>query len=56
VSYVGRAAHECTAGHKCGWPIEAAWNYSTVVSGTGGRVTKFRTTTLEIRWYQRIWR
>jgi hypothetical protein len=56
VTYVGRAAHECERGRRCGWPIDAAWNYSTVVSGTGGRVVKFRTTTLEIRWYQRLWR
>lgn len=56
ITYVGRAAHECEPGRKCGWPIEAAWNYSTVVRATGGRVTKFRTTRLEIRWYQRLWR
>lgn len=56
LSYVGRAAHECETGRKCGWPIEAAWSYSTVVKASGGRVTKFRTTRLEIRWYQRLWR
>ncbi len=56
ITYVGRAAHDCEPGRKCGWPIEAAWNYSTVVRATGGRVTKFRTTRLEIRWYQRLWR
>jgi hypothetical protein len=56
VSYVGRGAHECEPGRRCGLPIEAAWNYSTVITGTGGRVVKFRTTQLEIRWYQRIWR
>lgn len=55
ISYVGRAAHECEQGRKCGWPIEAAWNYTTVVRATGGRVEKFRTTRLEIRWYQRLW-
>jgi len=55
VSYVGRSAHECEEGHPCGWPIDAAWNYSTVVSATGGRVLKLKTTSLEIRWYQRIW-
>ncbi len=56
VSYVGRGAHECEPGRRCGWPIEASWNYTSVVHGTGGRVAKFRTTRLEIRWYQRIWR
>jgi hypothetical protein len=56
VSYVGRAAHECEPGRKCGWPIEAGWSYTTVVRGTGGRVEKFRTTRVEIRWYQRLWR
>jgi hypothetical protein len=56
VSYVGRAAHECEPGRKCGWPVEAGWSYTTVVRGTGGRVEKFRTTRLEVRWYQRIWR
>ena len=56
ISYVGRASHECETGHRCGWPIDASWNYSTVVTGTGGRVNKFRTTQLEIRWYQRLWR
>ncbi|HEY7683324.1 MAG TPA: hypothetical protein VH879_11840 [Gemmatimonadales bacterium] len=56
VSYVGRSAHECEPGRRCGWPIEAGWSYTTVVQGWGGRVVKFRTTRLEIRWYQRIWR
>jgi len=56
VTYVGRSPHECEPGRKCGWPIEASWNYTTVVRGTGDRVSKFRTTRLEIRWYQRIWR
>lgn len=56
ITYVGRAAHECEPGRRCGWPIDASWNYSTVIRGTGGRMVKFRTTTLEIRWYQRIWR
>ncbi len=56
ISYVGRAAHECEPGRKCGWPIEASWTYTTVVRATGGRVEKFRTTRLEIRWYQRLWR
>ncbi len=56
LSYVGRGAHECEPGRRCGLPIEASWSYSTVVSGSGGRVVKFRTTQLEIRWYQRIWR
>jgi hypothetical protein len=55
ISYVGRSAHECETGHRCGWPVDASWNYSTIVSGSGGRVTKFRTTQLEIRWYQRLW-
>jgi hypothetical protein len=53
---VGRAAHECEAGRKCGWPIDASWNYTTVVHGSGDRMLKFRTTRLEIRWYQRLWR
>jgi hypothetical protein len=56
VTYVGRAAHECEKGRPCGWPIDASWNYSTVTTGSGGRVVKFRMTTLEIRWYQRLWR
>lgn len=56
VSYVGRGARECTPGRKCGLPIEASWYYSTVVSATGTAVPRFRTTRLEIRWYQRIWR
>ena len=56
LTYVGRAAHECEQGRRCGWPIDAAWNYSTVITASGGRVVKFRTTTLEIRWYQRLWR
>ena len=55
VSYVGRAALECQAHHRCGWPIDASWSYTQVVRGTGDRVTRFRTTRLEIRWYQRIW-
>lgn len=56
VNYVGRAAHDCEKGRRCGWPIDASWNYSTVTTGSGGRVVKFRMTTLEIRWYQRLWR
>lgn len=56
VSYVGRSPRECEPGKKCGWPVEASWNYTTVVQGSGDRVLKFRTTRLEIRWYQRIWR
>jgi hypothetical protein len=56
VTYVGRAVHECEPDHRCGWPIDAWWNYSTVISATGGRVIKYRTTTLGIRWYQRLWR
>ncbi len=56
ISYVGRSAHECEPGKRCGWPVEASWNYTTVVQGSGDRVLKFRTTRLEIRWYQRIWR
>ncbi len=56
ITYVGRGARECTPGRKCGFPIEASWSYSTVVSATGMPVPKFRTTRLEIRWYQRIWR
>lgn len=56
VTYVGRSAHECEPGRKCGLPIEASWSYTTVVSATGQPVPTFRTTRLEIRWYQRIWR
>lgn len=56
LTYVGRGARECTPGRKCGFPIEASWSYSTVVSASGMPVPKFRTTRLEIRWYQRIWR
>lgn len=56
LSYVGRAVRECEANRRCGWPIEASWNYSTVIAATGGRVEKFRSTRLEIRWYQRLWR
>ncbi len=56
VTYVGRSPHECEPGRKCGWPIDASWTYTAVVRGTGDRVPKFRSTRLEIRWYQRIWR
>jgi hypothetical protein len=56
ISYVGRAARECEPGRRCGLPIEAGWSYTTVVRATGGRVEKLRTTRLEIRWYQRVWR
>jgi hypothetical protein len=56
VSYVGRSPHECERGRPCGWPVEASWNYTTVVHASGDRVSKFRTTRLEIRWYQRLWR
>ena len=56
LSYVGRAAHECESRRRCGWPIEAGWSYTVVAQGSGGRVVKFRSTTLEIRWYQRLWR
>ncbi|HXW96157.1 MAG TPA: hypothetical protein VEI47_01130 [Gemmatimonadales bacterium] len=56
ISYVGRAAHECEPDHRCGWPIEASWNYSTVMTGSGGRVLRFRSTQMEIRWYHRLWR
>ena len=56
VTYVGRSAHECEPGQRCGWPVDASWNYTTVVQGSGDRMLKFRTTRLEIRWYQRLWR
>ena len=56
VSYVGRAAHECEPRRRCGLPIDATWRYTIVTAATGGRVEKFRSTRLEIRWYQRIWR
>src|SRR5690606_41572273 len=46
LSYVGRAVRECEANRRCGWPIEASWNYSTVIAATGGRVEKFRSTRL----------
>lgn len=56
VSYVGRAAHECEPRRPCGLPIDATWRYTSVYAATGGRVETFRTTRLEIRWYQRLWR
>ena len=56
VTYVGRAVSECQPGHRCGFPIDASWNYSNVISATGGRVPQVWTTNLEIRWYQRLWR
>ena len=56
VSYVGRAAHECEPHRRCGLPIDATWNYTTVIRATGGRVEKFRSTRFEVRWYQRLWR
>jgi hypothetical protein len=55
ISYVGRGVQECEPGHKCGLPIEASWSYTNVFTGSGGRVPQFRTTRLEIRWYQRLW-
>jgi hypothetical protein len=56
LSYVGRAARECTPGHKCGFPIDASWTWTTVATASGGRVSKSRITRIEIRWYQRLWR
>lgn len=56
IAYVGRAVAECEPGRRCGLPIEASWNYSDVVTGTGGRAPQLRTTRIEIRWYQRLWR
>ncbi len=56
LSYVGRTAHECERGQRCGWPIEAGWSYTVVSSGSGGRTSQFRSTSFEIRWYQRLWR
>lgn len=56
LTYVGRAAHECEDGRRCGFPIEASWQYGTVVSASGAPVPRYRTTRLEIRWYQRLWR
>ena len=56
LSYVGRAAHECEDGRRCGFPIEASWHYGTVVSASGAPVPRYRATRLEIRWYQRLWR
>ncbi|HSB54559.1 MAG TPA: hypothetical protein VLD58_09395, partial [Gemmatimonadales bacterium] len=56
VSYVGRAVQECEQGRRCGFPIDATWRYSRVVTGSGGRVPEFWSTQIEIRWYQRLWR
>jgi hypothetical protein len=56
ITYVGRAARECEPGRRCGFPIEASWHYGTVVSASGAPVPKYRTTRVEIRWYQRLWR
>lgn len=56
VTYVGRAVAECQPGQRCGFPIDASWNYRNVISATGGRVPQLWTTNLEIRWYQRLWR
>ena len=56
VTYVGRGVRECNPGRRCGFPIDASWTYSTVVTASGGRVPKARETRVEIRWYQRIWR
>jgi hypothetical protein len=56
VTYVGRAARECDPGRRCGFPIDVSWNYTNVFSGSGGRVAQFRSTRVEIRWYQRLWR
>jgi hypothetical protein len=55
ISYVGRAARECEPGRRCGFPIDASWSYTNVISASGGRVPQYRTTRLEIRWYQRLW-
>ncbi|HXI19514.1 MAG TPA: hypothetical protein VNH46_00430, partial [Gemmatimonadales bacterium] len=56
VTYVGRATGECQPGHHCGFPIDATWSYTNVFWGRGGPVNQYRTTRLEIRWYQRLWR
>ncbi len=56
VSYVGRSSFECEPGRRCGLPIEAGWTWTTVARATGGRVEKARVTTLELRWYHRLWR
>lgn len=56
VTYVGRAVRECDPGRRCGFPIDVSWSYTNVFSGSGGRVPQLRTTRVEIRWYQRIWR
>jgi hypothetical protein len=56
ISYVGRAVAECEPGHRCGLPIDASWNYSQIVTATGGRVNQSHVTSIEIRWYQRLWR
>jgi hypothetical protein len=54
-SYVGRAVAECQSGHRCGFPIDASWNFSQVAAARGGRVPQLWTTQIEIRWYQRLW-
>jgi hypothetical protein len=56
ISYVGRAARECEPERRCGFPIDASWTYTSVVRASAGRVPQYRTTRLEIRWYQRLWR
>lgn len=56
VSYVGRGVRECEEGRRCGFPIDASWRFTRVVSASGGRVPEVWTTRMEIRWYQRLWR
>lgn len=55
-SYVGRAVNECLQGNRCGFPIDASWTYTQVVSASGGRVPQLWSTQIQIRWYQRLWR
>ena len=56
LSYVGRSGGDCAARSKCGWPIEADLNVRTVAHATGGRVPKYLSTTLGIRWHHRLWK
>jgi len=56
LSYVGRSGGDCAERGKCGWPIEADLNVRTVAHATGGRVPKYLSTTLGIRWHHRLWK
>jgi hypothetical protein len=56
LSYVGRSGGGCAARQKCGWPIEAELSIRTIVHATGGRVPKYLSTAMGIRWYHRLWK